>query len=291
MRNLGQYFPLWARWISAAITFLAVAMLILALVLGVRAGQQQLEIKRRQQLSVILQQALEFHNEGRIEAARIAYQEILLLDPDNVAAVDGLAELRTLPSNAPTPNIPTPNIPTQSGGSTAQVVPLNTATTPPLPTTLAAPTAEPAVPPTSLATNTASAAAELARAQEVFAAGRWTDAIERLLTLRAGDPTYERAAVNDLLFEAYVNLATEKDNQNKLQEALTLFDQALALQPDALDIRAERRRIGKQPLRRCSSSISRNPTIEMLKHGYNKPYAPRARRWPMPRSGARRQPS
>ena len=42
------------------------------------------------------------------------------------------------------------------------------------------------------------------------------------------------------VIDVNVNLATEKDNQNKYQEALALFDKALALDPAATEIRAER---------------------------------------------------
>ncbi len=230
MRNFGQHFPLWARWISGAITFFAAAMLILAIVLGVRAGQQQLELKRRQQISVIMQQALEFHNEGRIEAARIAYEELLILDPNNVAAVDGLNQLRIAQ-----------NSPAQVAPSGQQQLPSSTASPASAPT--AAPVPATAALPTQTATSVTSAttgAAELADAQQAFNAGRWTEAVDQLLALRAANPAYEQAEVSDLLFDAYVNLATEKDNQNKLQEALALFDAALALHPNAADIRSER---------------------------------------------------
>jgi len=222
MRNLGQYFPLWARWISGAITLFALIMLLLAIVLGVRAGQQQLELKRRQQLSVIMQQALEFHNEGRIEAARIAYQEILIIDPNNVAAVDGLAQLR-IAESAPAPRTLIAQD-SESATSAPTLLPLPTITTTQ----------------SQSATAANAGATEFADAQEAFAAGRWSEVIDLLLPLRAANPTYEQAEVSELLFGAYVNLATEKDNQNKLQEALTLFDEALALQPNAIDIRAER---------------------------------------------------
>jgi Tol biopolymer transport system component/tetratricopeptide (TPR) repeat protein len=223
MRTLGQRFPSWALWISGAITLLAVAMLILAIVLGVRAGQQQLEIKRRQQLSLILQQAFEFHNAGQAEAARIAYEEALLLDPDNLAAVDGLNQLRS-----------------GNGGSPAPVAVDPADNSPAAPTATAAP-ATATVGITPPVTPTADAAAsQLAQAQESFAAGRWSTAITQLQALRTANPTYAAAVVDELLFDAYVNLATEKDNQNKLQEALSLFDAALAIDPSAADIRSER---------------------------------------------------
>lgn len=229
MRTRGQRFPTWALWISSAITFLAASILIIAIVLGVRAGQQQLEIKRRQQLSLILEQAFEFHNQGRVEAARIAYEEALLIDPNNISAAEGLGQLRGMrPGDVPLA-IATRE---QSAPITDTAQPQATMTS-----AINAP-----ITPAATATKTTAAAdiAAMAQANEAFAAGRWTETIEKLEALRRANPTYEEEAVNALLFDAYVNLATEKDNQNKYQEALTLFEQALALDPSATDIRAER---------------------------------------------------
>ncbi|MEZ4672798.1 MAG: hypothetical protein R2932_00965 [Caldilineaceae bacterium] len=235
MWKLRQRFPLWALSISGAITLLAVAMLILALVLGVRAGQEQLEIKRRQQVSLILQQALEFHHEGRVEAARIAYEEVLQIDPDSVAAIEGLGQLRLIGQNGLA----------QSAPSSADTPQPATAPSPAANNTLPTSTALPTLAPASTATaapTTATAAliSTLARAEEAINAGRWQEAIDTLLALQAENAGYETDHVSELLFEAYVNLATEKDNQNKLEEAVALFDKALALQPTAGDVRAER---------------------------------------------------
>ncbi len=231
MRNFGQHLPLWALWVSGAITFFAAAMLVLAIVLGVRAGQQQLELKRRQQLSVILQQALEFHTEGRIEAARIAYEEVLTIDPNNVAAVDGLNQLR-MAQNSAAPIAEAPVAAASVAVTDQQALPDSTLSPASAPTAAALPT--------QTATADTNGATALADAQQALNAGRWTEAIDQLLALRAVNPAYEQAEVSDLLFGAYVNLATEKDNQNKLQDALAYFDNALALNPDAADIRNER---------------------------------------------------
>lgn len=219
MRTLRQRLPLWALWLMGAITLLALALIILAVVLGFRAGQQQLAIKERQQVSAALQQALEQHNRGNTAAARLAYEEVLVLDPDNVAAVEGLNHIRQLEAmgiqgGAPTA-LPTP--------------PVSDSQTLPDATTAALPLAMPGTavaPPAAVDTQAIYAQAEVA-----FNAGRWTEAIDGLTRLRAADPTYAPAQVDELLFEAYINLATERDNQNKLEEALTLFDKALTLRP------------------------------------------------------------
>lgn len=240
MRKFPPRVPRWALWISSAITFFAIVMLVLAIVLGVRAGQEQLTLKRRQQVSTILEQAFTFHNQGRVEAARVAYEEVLLLDPDNSAAAEALNHLRTLDNSAlgnsalsveTTPAF-TPPIADTEGDVAPAALPTSTGS---------APAASPVAPPTAAATTTGPTAstAMLADAEQLLAAGRWSDAVDELVALQGRDPTFQTTAVADLLFDAYVNLAWEKDNQNRLQEAVDLFDAALAIRNDAT-IRAER---------------------------------------------------
>lgn len=224
MRNLRQQFPTWALWICAAITFLAGVLLLLAIVLGVRAGQQQLEIKRRQQIGLALQRALESHAEGQLAVAQSAYEEVLILDPSNGAALEGLAHLR------------------QIGGVVANGAISSTAAI-----TVTVPA--PAFAPTVQAQPTPSPARDvgqlLQQAEAAFAAGRWSESVNLLLEIRRLNAIYATARVDALLFDAYVNLATEKDNQNKLEEALALYDEALALQPTAPEIRQERQLIAQ----------------------------------------------
>lgn len=223
--------PRWALWISSAITFFALAMLVLAIVLGVRAGQEQLTLKHRQQVSSILEQAFSYHNQGSIEAARIAYEEVLLLDPDNSVATDGLNQLRIFTEAS------------EQGGAVTDTLQSTAITV--SPTSALQPTA------TTMATMSSNAATpaagstvdaldeQLATAQASFAAGRWNEAIAQLTAIQGPNPSFEAQTINELLFDAYVNLATERDNQNKYQEAVTLFDAALAIRADNT-IRTER---------------------------------------------------
>ena len=239
MRNLRQRLPLWALWLMGAITFFALALLVLAVVLGVRAGQQQLAIKQRQQVSAALQQALEYHNSGNMGAARLAYEEVLMIDPDNNAAVEGLNHIRQMEAMgiqglAPTPSPgPTANTALTNTGLFTGASPGNTP-----------PAVAQAVITTAVAATVAPAPSDtqalLAQAEVAFNAGRWTEAIDGLKRLRAANADYAAAQVDELLFEAYVNLATERDNQNKLEEALALFDQALALRPEDAATQIER---------------------------------------------------
>ncbi|MEZ4555915.1 MAG: hypothetical protein R2854_05585 [Caldilineaceae bacterium] len=48
---------------------MAAAIMIMAVVLGVRAGQRQLEIQKRQQVGIHLQRAIDYRSEGDLEAA------------------------------------------------------------------------------------------------------------------------------------------------------------------------------------------------------------------------------
>lgn len=232
MRNLTAHFPAWALWLCTAITFLAGVLLLLAIILGVRAGQQQLEIKQRQQIGLALQRALEYHAEGQLAEAQNAYEEVLVLDGNNSAALDGLAQLRRLgavtPAGQATPADSTTAAPdTPSAPASAAELP----TTTPLPTPAAA------------------AASELpqllTQAEAAYSAGRWAASIDLLLKIRRLDATHQPAQIDEQLFNAYINLATEKDNQNKLEEALSLYDEALTIEPDATEVRKERQLIAE----------------------------------------------
>lgn len=227
MRNLTLRFPTWALWLCAAITFLAGVLLLLTLVLGVRAGQQQLEIKRRQQVGLSLQRALEYHAAGEMDAAQSAYEEVLILDPSNDAALEGLAHIRQLgamPTNGVTneeSNAPGP------ASITLTLPAAVTVTVQPMPSP------------------EADVAQLLQQAEATYAAGRWGETLNLLLEIRRFDAAYATERIDTLLFDVYINLAMEKDNQNKLEEALAFYDEALALQPNALEIREERQLIAE----------------------------------------------
>ncbi|MBX3015016.1 MAG: PD40 domain-containing protein [Caldilineaceae bacterium] len=232
MRRLTGRFPTWALWLCTAITFLAGVLLILAIVLGVRAGQQQVEIKRRQQIGATLQLALAYHAQGQTSQAQSAYEAVLVLDPTNNAALEGLNQLRQFGGLAgpvivatPDPNRTNTGVPTDTAPSLVAVLP----------------TAVPSLQPSP----TPALAELMTQAEAAYSAGRWSESIESLLGIRRLDATYATARIDELLFTAYINLATEKDNQNKLEEALGLYDKALALQPNAAEIRRERQLIAQ----------------------------------------------
>jgi TolB protein len=218
-------FPAWAWWIIGALTILAVSILIFSVVLGVRAGQQQVEVQRRQQIGVALQRATDFQAEGNLQAALDEYQKILILDSTNDIAQQGIRNLLALASNVEsmTPELPTLDEPTPI------TPPITSSLDNPLATSVAA-TATPA-----------SVADEIwENAQRAARAGRWQVALNNLLQLQQTAPTYNPTEVQDMIFSAYVNLAMEKDNVDNLEEAMAFYDKALALRPDARDAQRER---------------------------------------------------
>ena len=95
--------PHWLLWLIGAATLLAAAIMIMAVVLGVRAGQRQLEIQKRQQVGIHLQRAIDYRSEGDLEAALAEYQRVLLLEPGNVAAVEGIENLFSMASGDAAP--------------------------------------------------------------------------------------------------------------------------------------------------------------------------------------------
>ncbi len=220
-------FPAWAWWIIGALTILAVSILIFSLVLGVRAGQQQVEVQRRQQIGIALQRATDFQAEGNLQSALDEYQKILVLDPSNDLAQQGIEDLLALARSG------------QSGQTTA-ALPTATAVAAVAADTSASPLSSPT--PASAATTTTPAstlATYWATAQNAARAGRWQEVLTNLLLIQQTDPTFNRIEVTEQLVAAYVNLALEKDNADALEEALALYEKALALKPTA-DIARER---------------------------------------------------
>lgn len=226
-----QKFPSWAMWIMGLLTLVAAALLILAIVLGIRAGQQQLAIQNRQAAAMALADAIDLHARGDHEGALDAYKYVLQLEPDNAAARAGIQEVLALVAGRP--------------AAAPVVVPAPPAAAEPPPTVAAT---EPA-PPTATAagggTVTSSGEALMQAAATAYGAGRWQEAISRLVALRQTDPAYQTDRVTEMLFEAYVNLGSEKDNEDNLEEALSFFDKALQLHPDDIEVRAERTLIAR----------------------------------------------
>jgi TolB protein len=244
----------------AVVTLLALAIVVFSLILGVRAGQQQREFRRQQEIAIALQKAIDLRNEGLMEQSVDEYRHVLDLDPGNVAAGQGLEALLAAGGGAqpqPAALIPTATDPasvvaasSDQGDSSALLRPqavLSTGGTPtiatplpavaiqspaPLVTIAGGPTPAPAALPPATTTDL------LARAQTAARAGRWQETVtllEPLATQSATNPT-----IASLLFDGYLNLAAERDNEEQLEAALGYYDKALAIRPTVADVQTER---------------------------------------------------
>lgn len=255
-------FPRWAMAIMGAVTLLALAILVFSIVLGVRAGQKQLDLHRQQEIAITLQKALDLRAEGLLEESMAEYRHVLNLDPSNTAAGQGLESLLAVAGGAPPPPValgPTTTTPAAGGASAndqadssallrPQAVLSGDATPtgithdtvltqlPATSGTVAAPVTTPATPAATLPATTVTDL--LARAQTASRAGRWQEAVSLLEPLAAqstANPT-----IGNLLFEGYVNLAAEKDNEDQLEAALTYYDKALQIRPAVAQVQTER---------------------------------------------------
>lgn len=81
----------------------------------------------------------------------------------------------------------------------------------------------------------------LSQGRAAYDQGNWAEAIAKLEALHAQDPAYEQATVQRLLIGAYGNEGVRLANEDRMEEAIRRFDQALALQPDNSDLEIQRR--------------------------------------------------
>jgi TolB protein len=213
--------PGWLKWLIGAVTVLAGGILILALVLGVRAGQQQLEIQNRQQIGIQLQRALDHRAAGDVEGALEAYRRVLLLDPGNSVAADGIEALMgdsPVDDGLVDDGLADDGAVAESADAAAPAV--------------SAPPSVPATTPTDDPLTT-----QWNIAQEAYDAGRWKEAVDQLRKIRAIDSDYRVDYLTAMLYNSYFNLAVESDRINRSEEALNYLEQAMALQPNANEAR------------------------------------------------------
>ncbi len=76
----------------------------------------------------------------------------------------------------------------------------------------------------------------LRQLQELYRKQDWTRAQVVADQLRSLDPDYERETVENILFDAFYQNGIQLVHEERLQEAVRLFDRALALQPDRADV-------------------------------------------------------
>ena len=81
----------------------------------------------------------------------------------------------------------------------------------------------------------------LTEGKAAYDRGAWDEAIQKLEALQALDPNYEQVAVQRLLVGAYTNSGLKLVSEDRLEEAIRRFDQALNLQPDNPDVRNQLR--------------------------------------------------
>ncbi|MCC9077408.1 PD40 domain-containing protein [Litorilinea aerophila] len=243
-RRPNTIFPSWLLWVIGPVTVLAAAVIVLAVVLGIQAGQRQIEIQRRQQVGIALQRATDYRTEGNLEAALAEYQRVLMLDPGNAAAVAGIESLLQM-----------------AGGGQGEAGSTLAGTAPVTSTNGTAAPASPDQPPQEAAWTAA---------QDAYTHGRWQDAIDILLRLQAEDPAFQPERVQEMLFNAYVNLAAEKDQAGLLEEALALVDKALALRPTASELRAARTQAAQYLDMLSYYGVDWGRTVQMLEELYQR---------------------
>ena len=188
-------FPPWLLWVIGPVTVIAAALIILAVVLGIRAGQRQIDTQRRQEVGIALQRAADFQTEGRYQDAVAEYRRVLMLDPGNEVALGGIQTIVDQATGGTAPTQP---------AAGAGVVPVAAADAPtPAPGASIAPTA------------TVPASPELQtlyeQARTVYGTGQWQQAVTLLLELQGQAPDFQRSQVEEMLYNAYVNLAAAAD--------------------------------------------------------------------------------
>ena len=259
-------FPAWLLWVIAPVTVLAAALIVLALVLGIQAGQRQVEAQRRQQVGIAIQRAMDYRTEGMLEEALAEYQRVLVLDPGNTAAVTGIENLLELAAAGGITLDPT--LQTPSSGSDAAYPPAVTDQT--STDSKSAQQVEPSLQAASAAPSATLSSQETLweEARTATEAGEWQTAENALLQLKRTAPDFRTGEVNNALYNLYVNLAAEMDQQGDLERALGYVDQALELHPDETALRDARDMAAKYLDVLTYSGVDWERTISLLEELY-----------------------
>ncbi len=203
-----------ARWLAAAslLIILALVGLVAAAVVGFSQGlaarQQAIQAEIDQRLSAGIEQL----QTGRSEQAAAEFQRVLQLDPANSVAQSHLQEMQAAATPQPT----------------ASVAPL--LLVPPEGTT-PMPTLEAVVLPTD---------SLFEQAEAALANKDWPQAIVLLNQLTALDAAYQPEQVRALRFSAYAEQGSAFINEERFEEALRSFDQALVIRPNDAEIKTTR---------------------------------------------------
>lgn len=203
-----------ARWLAVAslLIILALVGLVAAAVVGFSQGlaarQQAIQAEIAQRLSAGIEQL----QAGRSEQAAAEFQRVLQLDPANSVAQSHLQEMQAAATPQPT----------------ASVAPL--LLVPPEGTT-PMPTLEAVVLPTD---------SLFEQAEAALANKDWPQAIVLLNQLTALDAAYQPEQVRALRFSAYAEQGSAFINEERFEEALRSFDQALVIRPNDAEIKTTR---------------------------------------------------
>ena len=213
-------FPTWLLWIIGPVTVLAAALIIFAVVLGIRAGQRQIEIQQRQEVGIALQRAIDYQAEGRLQDAIAEYRRVLVLEPGNETALAGIQMI--------------------VDQATSGEAPATVAAGTPVTMTGATPVAGAVIAPTATTPASAQTQTLYEQARAVYGSGQWLQAVDLLLQLQQQDPGFQTLQVEEMLYNSYVNLAAAADQADDLESAVDYVDQALALRPNSSALQAAR---------------------------------------------------
>jgi tetratricopeptide (TPR) repeat protein len=214
-------FPSWLLWVIGPVTVIAAALIVFAVVLGIRAGQRQIETQRRQEVGIALQRAADYQAEGRLQEAVAEYRRVLMLDPGNETALTSIQ-----------------SIVDQATGGVAATQPVSGSAT--ATTTSATPAAGAVAAPVATTPPSAETQQLFDQARTVYGTGQWQQAVTLLLQLQQQAPDFQRTQVEEMLYNAYVNLAAAADQLNDLELAIEYVDKALALRPSSSALQAAR---------------------------------------------------
>ncbi|MEZ4768767.1 MAG: hypothetical protein R2844_10135 [Caldilineales bacterium] len=195
----------WAVLVVLAL-LLAVSALVIAYVLGTNQGKDDQRAARDAQVTAYIDQGLDYIAQNQPDLAAVELQQALALDPENQQARQALAGLNITPTptSSPVPSVP----------------PL--LLVPPDSTPVALATDQIVLPTEQL----------FSKAQAAAGSGNWDEALEILDQLQALDPAYRTDDVERLRFETLVDQAKALQADDRYEEALRIYDRALALRSD-----------------------------------------------------------
>ncbi len=200
--------PLSPNWLLMLVIFLSIALALVvgAGILGYRDGLKDRAERLQTQAMEHYRAGVAHLEAGEYELAQAEFEQAIRLRPDFQPAWQRLRESPVYLEAIPTPtSVPLPTVtpPEESAG-----------TPPPL-------------------------SIWLAEARSLFEAGQYMEAVARINDILKADPQYERQLIADLLFQCYYRQGLQLVGEDRLEEAVRLFDLALTIRPDDQDVKRE----------------------------------------------------